>query len=633
MTLHKPTIAVRRFAVSRRGRLAFDAEFHNGVNILRGENSSGKSTIMELLAYGLGSELRYWKKEALLCDYTILEALVNGTPVTLRRAISDSKLNPLDIYWGSLEEAQGAPQAAWEHYPYRGTEQRISFSQALFRAMTMPQVHGERGANITMHQILRLAYADQVTPAAQIFRFEQFDNALTRETIGDLLCGIYDDRLYLVRLELDRLEREHGQLTAQLSSIYNILGRAEQTATAEFLGQEIIARQAERKDLLSKLESVRANKASPSAGSGSREDTKLRLELRDARTAYQVAAEARDRLQTELEDSRSFINAILARLSAVDESIKVQDWLGAMMFRFCPACFNPLATHSEPGSCPLCKSALDSPRDNSAVLRMRNELDLQLRESQGLQQQRSTEFAKLERDLPALKDRVDRTSSHLQSMLRAPVSQVDQEVEDLSRRLGSLDAQIESLYERQKLFSLIKELSDKKAQLNSEMSKLREEAETRRSMQERRRQEAYLAISECTSTLLRRDLDRQPDFRTANNVTIDFAANQVAVDGETQFSASSMVFLNKVFHLALLWAATRHAFFRFPRFLMLDGIEDGGMERDRSHNLQRIISDLSANIEVDHQIIFATAEIDPDLEKSSLVIAHHFTHEQRSLTL
>src|SRR4051812_15366009 len=100
MTLFKPTLSVRRLIVTRRGQPAFDATFHNGVNIVRGENSSGKSTIMELLAYALGSELRYWKREALLCDYTIAEVAINGTAVTLRRTINDSKLNALDIYWG-----------------------------------------------------------------------------------------------------------------------------------------------------------------------------------------------------------------------------------------------------------------------------------------------------------------------------------------------------------------------------------------------------------------------------------------------------------------------------------------------------------------------------------------------------
>jgi predicted nucleic acid-binding Zn-ribbon protein len=588
---------------------------------------------MDLLAYALGAEIRTWKREALMCEYTIVEVSINGVQVTLRRSISDSKLNPMDIFWGTLEDADKAPTSAWEQYSYRSSEQRLSFSQSLFRALDLPEVHGERGSNITMHQILRLAYADQLTPPTQIFRSEQFDNALTRETVGNLMCGVYDDRLYGLRLDLERLDREHAQLTGQLSSIYNLLGRAEQTDTVDFIGQEIIARKNEINELTKQLSDLRERKVNPSVSAASTAEGNLRMELRQAREQYLGALEQRDRLTADLEDSRRFIAALRFRLAAATDSDQMRSWLGNVAFQFCPACFSPVGNHASPNNCPLCKSPLTAQEPNAAALRMRNELELQHRESETLYTQRLEELKRLERDLPRAKEKYEALSKRLEEVARSPNSQLELEIESLSQKVGYTQKQIESLHERQKLFGLIKELSDRKAELNANMSRLREEIEGRRTAQERRRQEAYLAIADCTKDLLRRDFIRQPDFLKAENVQIDFAANQVAVDNETQFSASSMVFLNRVFHLAMLWASTTHDFFRFPRFLMLDGIEEGGMERDRSHNLQRIISELSLRMSAEHQIIFATAEIAPELETSDLVIGHHFTHEHRSLAL
>lgn len=42
----------RLYVLTAEGKVAYDEEFHHGVNIIRGENSSGKSTITHLLFYG-----------------------------------------------------------------------------------------------------------------------------------------------------------------------------------------------------------------------------------------------------------------------------------------------------------------------------------------------------------------------------------------------------------------------------------------------------------------------------------------------------------------------------------------------------------------------------------------------------
>jgi DNA repair exonuclease SbcCD ATPase subunit len=52
-------LALKRLRITKDASAVFDESFHRGVNIIRGENSSGKSTISDFIFYGLGGEFGF----------------------------------------------------------------------------------------------------------------------------------------------------------------------------------------------------------------------------------------------------------------------------------------------------------------------------------------------------------------------------------------------------------------------------------------------------------------------------------------------------------------------------------------------------------------------------------------------
>ena len=80
-------ILLRRFIVIAKGQHVYDEKFHNGLNIIRGQNGSGKSTIVELIYYILGADSINWKEEALKCDYVLGEFEISKQKITIRRDI------------------------------------------------------------------------------------------------------------------------------------------------------------------------------------------------------------------------------------------------------------------------------------------------------------------------------------------------------------------------------------------------------------------------------------------------------------------------------------------------------------------------------------------------------------------
>ena len=73
---------------TRKGKIAYDEKFHRGVNIIRGNNSSGKSTITHFIFYVLGGAFNDWVKEAKKCSHVIAEIEINKAIITLKREIN-----------------------------------------------------------------------------------------------------------------------------------------------------------------------------------------------------------------------------------------------------------------------------------------------------------------------------------------------------------------------------------------------------------------------------------------------------------------------------------------------------------------------------------------------------------------
>ena len=69
MTLLEPYLFVQRLMVfDHSGSKVIDVAFRHGVNIIRGTNSSGKSTLLNFLFYGLGGDFSNWTNEARRCE-------------------------------------------------------------------------------------------------------------------------------------------------------------------------------------------------------------------------------------------------------------------------------------------------------------------------------------------------------------------------------------------------------------------------------------------------------------------------------------------------------------------------------------------------------------------------------------
>jgi len=67
--------------------------------------------------------------------------------------------------------------------------------------------------------------------------------------------------------------------------------------------------------------------------------------------------------------------------------------------------------------------------------------------------------------------------------------------------------------------------------------------------------------------------------------------------------------------------------------LLLDNVEDKGMTPQRSQNFQRLLVEISAGLRVDHQIIFTTSMVAPELENPRFTVGDLYTADHKSLRI
>ena len=579
MTLLKPTISLRRLCVFKDERTVFDAGFHSGVNIIHGHNSSGKTTVLDFAAYALGAEYIPWKQEALLCDWTIAEVLLNGKAITIRRAVNTSPMNPMYIFWGIYDDAMNASVMDWQVFGFKRSASKLSFTQALLLSLELAEAQGDGASNLTMHQLLRVLYADQPSLHSPIFRSDTFDSALNRETIGSYLTGIYDDKLYVAQLEKRRLEKEIAKLEAELKSIFTVLAKSERNVNFEFLGTEIVNLEAQKVLISEELARLRSERTVTAQAKKANSDLQLRSLLDTAKIKFFNIRDNIAHGELDVADSKRFVEELELRLRSLDESGAARNYFGNLSFSFCPCCLTEVkAISDKENDCALCKSSLNSKAADSQLLRMRNELRIQLSESQGLIAEREAELRKWHTQLPAFKQELKALENRYNQSTQTWSSDLETAIEAVARKSGSIEQEIKGLYENQRLAESIRQLQERRNAFDLELVAVESTIESLGYSQETRKQVVQLEVAQTLGRLLREDLNRQAEFQKADNIQFSFTDNIVAVEGATQFSESSTVVLRHLFHLALLSASTRIPEMRLPRFLMLDGIEDGGME-------------------------------------------------------
>lgn len=624
---------VQRMVVSRGSSVLYDEAYHQGVNIIHGSNGSGKSSVADFLYFGLGGDLKEWKESASRAESVILQVSTPAGILTLKRDLSTVSSRPMAIFFGPLSNALEAAAESWQQLPYRRAENGYSFSQVLFKAIGLPESISDGSSNITMHQVLRLLYVDQMTPVQRIFRDENFDTWQTRQAVGDLLLGIGGYDLFEKQITLRGIEQQYKEAVASYRSLVAIASGYGENILTEHITSAINQMTAERVSLLNSIEAL----------TSVRDDAADYEKLKHLRTQntreFNVTRRAVSKLEGEIQtlefevaDAEEFIKHLKHSLSDFEDAALTFSALGQLTFEFCPSCFSPVEP-KKAHHCQLCDAERAADEEDSRTLAVRLDLEMQLKESEALQVERETELLAKRSALRVARQTLRRVSAAVELAQTGDVTGRESAIAELSRKVGFIDSQLEGLQKRLELSRRISSASEAKEDLNNKITRLKSEIDAIQRSQNKRKQVAYSLVSKQTKILLDQDLEEHSDFGDIEHVSFSFADDWVAINGEKNRagSASGMVILKNSFALGMLTSALIDKEFKLPRWMLFDNIEDKGMVQERAWNFQRLVLKASNELKSPHQIIFTTSKIAPELDDPKYVVGRKYTRASRSL--
>lgn len=640
---------LRRLVIyTRKGEVAYDQTFHKGINIICGDNSSGKSTITHFIFFVLGGEFSEFVPQAIECQVVFAELESNGSIFTIKRHIEigekSKKINSriaIHIFWGDFIEALNPPiNKYWQKFEYNSTDTKRSFSNVLFEILGLPEVKEEN--NITMHQILRLLYIDQESPTSSLFYYDEFDKQTTREAVADLLLGIYNQDLYDLKLELYKSEKELEEIKGELRVTKRFFPNAF-SLDVSHLNTQIENKEAEINDLYNQIIEIRRGRNEVTFNS----DSQLEFQLlqKEAISCRDKVLELTNNLEVqkrEIIDSDFFIDTLLHKHKALNNSIKTRDFLGNLPLEYCPECLNKLIDHNSEVSCKLCKQDTEDKLGIKEARRMQLDIKFQIEESSKLLKLRQDELSRMEIELATEVAKLNEIQARVNLSVQDVRSYETEVLDNLNFRKGLAEGEILQYRTMLEQAEIFKKLTQEKDELDKKIAKISSFISTIKNEQSFIKSEVLKRIQEEGVYLLNNDLKRQDEFTKAEpkDLIIDFSNNLVYLksnDSEKfklyqKFSASSNFYLKVSARFAIFLASLSVEKMRFPRFIFADNMEDKGIEEKRAQNLQKIIIDrMSKFQDEEFQLIYTTSYITDELRKSKYVVGEYYTKENHSL--
>lgn len=580
-TNNSPSIFIKKIRVTKKtGGLAFKLEeSKSGLNVIRGENSSGRTTLLNLLEFGLGGNLSEIKfiPEIKQCERLVLQVELNGVDYTIERNFWGS--GQLDVYQGGIDAPLHQPPTVFS----AGRE----YSDFLLHELGIPRISfvDERSGKekpITFNDLYDGIYLDQIKG------FSEIHARLTetkRENVFKILTNIFIPDLYTVLLEEASLKIRRDTLRTDFGAVERFLGSVELPTPIE-IESRINDLQQESVNVKTQIDFIRKQLRSSPDYSAPLREAVLALEAG-------IDEKQKDILYTQqtLHSYADLENQLYEDLDKISRIRSSSQQLSSFEFEQCPRCLQaitPDMKHREAEEmCSLCARPLVRNSDQiSELTAYEKQTRDQLSELSDLQEQYKANIIEVAKDLEALQTQLVIKRRELDEATAQFVSPFIQNIESLGYSLAAINEEIKRYTDFRRWQERIQQMRDELNAVNDNLRKIQErKAEL---LTEEKARQGSLQLFE---SLFNQFLNNvYPDFVTAKINPNTFLPQINDYDYQSKSATEKNISILGYYYALLRYSLETKS--NTPRFLVIDTLRQDDLDENTYREVLRKFKEL-----------------------------------------
>lgn len=590
-----------------------NVDLHPGLNIVRGDITTGKTTFIKLLRALLGSIPKHLVPETTSIRAITADLRLGAKEWQVFRPMITTKDAPVEVAERTQEDEDPSQDIAFR-LPASGSG---GYGEFLLAQLGVPVVFVPKARTdptsdlspVTINDWLNYCIVTGDELDAQVFGHRDVFRNHKRRWVFEILYNLYDKELAALNAEARMLDREIASTSAEREVIGRFLANSpvggrlglEATLNAERGQLEVIA---QRK---AQLGVEAAN--NPAAGIADLRANVLRLrEEQDTRIAEvrTITAQIRD-----LGDLERELTSLSKRLT---RSIVAEEWMVDFDFVVCPRCGQDVDQHrAEHPICYLCEQPeLASAPNLEALLKEQDRVTFQITETEQLLSERRVARSEVQDRAAEVAVELQRVSALLDEATGDFVSARAAELQAVAADEAAAEANIDWLQRTLSLFAKFEDHDARLDELETRLADLRESIEQHQKSISDGEDNIVALEKRMLQYLERLNVPTLGDTLTVRINRVDYLP-EVSTRTFDELSSQGLKTLVNVAHALAHHTVAIDRGLSLPGLLILDGVSANsgkeGLDGDRVLDMYRLFTDVSADYSEQLQLIIVDNEV------------------------
>ena len=446
------------------GDIGCEYEFGD-INVLLGDNNSGKSTLVKLILFCLGAPINSFIDEISkkrLCNNVTLEVtLKNGRSVRIIRKLPISEaflVTPIKCQEEIVNDEITVFNAA-EFSDFLLVSEGYSMEKIAYTKDKM--------ASFRFYFLLRAIYVDQDTSAHSILSDLNMgqdyftSQPIIKKSIVEKILGKDNSELQKIRIAMQELNKESATLGAEIAFLKEQKEKLESIYSYEWRKLENdLLKIKEEKELLSNAEYEQLAKVKII------NDKQTSSELVIKQKALNQKVENDQILKLQISDLENIIKSLDDDIVALNYKMAAKDILEELPILYCPNCLSELSEETiKRGLCENChkKTVEEKILNNATLKKTLNDSIAEAQEllvvKKNILHQNRVEIDKLEKEIQKEKKRLFSESQCERNLIQDSINDVKQRLEflidkeNVLKQYRKIKTDFEKSKERKKIIS------------------------------------------------------------------------------------------------------------------------------------------------------------------------------------